>query len=261
MRKILKGAVILLVAALMILTTFAASANTMNYKNETPDLSIAESSEAYHIITPVPKPSGRAVLWDNGLPDGINGVSCVLRSDLDREIVDDFIVDGEGWYVSDAHCRIILNQDGEPSTITGFKVFFYQNEGEECNPSIQRFEERDATSNAYHTGNEYFYRREIAVDLEFEKVLLDPGRWWICIQPVVEDNCFWLTAAQQECPIFASYPDVGYNKWTAGNILFAEDYDVSFQITGVEKSKSLNIPFLEFLRERSLIFRFLLQLF
>ena len=261
MRKILKGAVVMFVVALMILTTFAASADTMNYKKGSPDVSIAENSKPYHEITPVPLPSGRATLWDNGLPDGVNGVSCVLRSDLDREIVDDFIVEGEGWYVSDAHCRILLDSDGEPSTITGFKVFFYQNEGEDCNPVIDQFAAKDATFNAYHTGDIYFGRREIAVDLDFDKVLLDPGRWWICIQPVVEDNCFWLTAVQQECPIFASYPDVGYNKWTAGNVLFAEDYDVSFQITGEEKSKSLNLPFFQFLKERSVLFRFLQQLF
>jgi hypothetical protein len=261
MRKILKGAIVLFVAAIMILTTFAATADTVNYKNESPDVSIALNNEPYHEITPIPLPSGRATLWDNGLPDGTNGLSCVLSSSLDREVVDDFIVGGEGWYVSDAHCRILLNLDGEPSTIAGFKVFFYQNEGTECNPVVEQYAAKDATVNAYHTGDTYFSRREIAVDLEFEKVLLEPGRWWICLQPVVEDNCFWLTAAQQECPVFVSYPDLAFPKWTAGNVVFGEDLDVSFQITGAEKTKSLNLPFFQFLREQSLLFRFLQQLF
>jgi hypothetical protein len=50
MRKILKGAIVLFVAALMILTTFAASADTVNYKNESPDVSNQVVEQHYGIM-------------------------------------------------------------------------------------------------------------------------------------------------------------------------------------------------------------------
>jgi hypothetical protein len=241
----------------------AVTADTVKHEKEPPDVSIVESNNPDHKITPVPNPSGGPILWDNGLPDAANGLSCVLRPDLDREVIDDFIVDGNGWYVFDAHCRILLGNDGEPSTIAGFKVYFYQNEGTECNPMIVQFAAKDATFNAYHTGDEYFDRREIAVDLDFGIVFLSPGRWWICIQPYVDDYCFWLTAEQKECSIFISYPDIPYDKWTPGHVALGEYYDVSFQITGEKKSKSIPtyLQFFEILMTRSLAFKFLQQQF
>jgi len=263
MRKILKGAIVLLIAAVMILTTFAASADTVKYKNESPDITIAENSDPYHKITPVPNPSGRAILWDNGLPDAVNGVSVCLWASypLDREVIDDFIVEGEGWYVKDAHLRIVTNSGAGPEALLGFKVIFYKNIGTGCEPDTNVYDARVATFNGQLTGDEYFGRPEIAVDLEFDTVFLEPGRWWVCFQPELEDNCFWLTTATKECPIYLSYPDMGYYKWTVGNLVFGDDYDVSFQLTGAEKSKSLDFPFFQILKERSLLFRFLLQLF
>jgi hypothetical protein len=267
MQKILKGAVVLLIPILLISTTVTSSADTMKNEKEVPVAFIAQRNTPDHKISPIPNPSGRAILWDNGLPDGRYSVSCVLWSTyqppIDTEVVDDFIVDGDGWYVSDAHCRILIGMDFEPSALIAFKVFFYQNDGAECNPVIQQYEERDAQFNAYHTGDVYFSRREIAVDLDFEKVFLIPGRWWICIQPEINSKCYWLTAESKECPIFVSYPDFGAFKWTPGLDIFGDDFDVSFQITGVVKSKSLPLylEFLEIQKTRSLLFKFLQQLF
>ena len=129
MRKILKGAVVLLVAAIMILTTFAASADTVQNKNDSPAITVADNSKLYEKTTPVPFPTGRAILWDNGLPDGANGLSCCLYAayPLDREVIDDFIVEGEGWYVKDGHVRILINAGSGPEALLGFNVFFYKN--------------------------------------------------------------------------------------------------------------------------------------
>ena len=263
MRKILKGAVVLLIAIAMVFSTIAVTADTFKQENESPAVTIAEISEPNHKITPEPQPSGRAILWDNGLPDGVNGVSCCLWAayPLDREINDDFIVGGEGWYVKDAHLRIITNSGTGPEALTGFKVIFYKNIGEGCEPDTNVYEARVAQFSGYLTGSTYFSRPEIAVDLQFDTVFLEPGRWWVCFQPELDDNCFWLTAPLQECPIYASYPDMGFYAWTAGNVIFGDDYGVSFTLTGAEKSKTLNLPFFQILKERSLLFRFLQQLF
>ena len=261
MREILKGVVVLLIVAAMVISTVAVTADTIMQKNESSDSTIAKRSNQINKITTVPYPGGRAILWDNGLPDGVNGFSCCFWAirPLDREVIDDFVVFGNGWYVSDAHLRIVTHSGAGPESLLGFNVFFYKNIGSDCNPDINVYETRVAQFNGQYTGNLYFDRPEIAVDLSFDKVFLEPGKWWVCFQPILDDNCYWLTSAQKECPVFVSYPDLGYNKWTAGNIIVGADYDVSFQLTGV-KSKSLNLPVFQFLKERFVLFRFLQQL-
>ena len=261
MRKILKGVIVILIVAAMLFSTVAVTADTFMQKNESPKVSIAESSAADKKITPVPFPSSRPILWDNGLPDGVDGISCGVWSGYDREVIDDFIVDGEGWYVSGAHLRIVTWFDSEPSAILGFKVIFYKNEGTECNPVIEQYAVNNTEINAYYTGNEYFSRREIAVDLEFPKEFLEPGKWWVCFQPKMNEECFWLTSELKNCSIYCSYPDLGFPKWTPGANVLGYDYGVSFTLNGFEKSKSLNLPFFELLKEHSLFFRLLFQLF
>jgi len=263
MRKSIKGYIGPLAAALMILTSVVTLANPVIYTNKSATLSISENNAPYNDITPIPNPSDRPILWNNGLPNGEDALSCVLQAgNLDREVIDDFIVDAGGWYVSDAHCRIILDLDLEPSSLIGFKVYFYANGETDCNPMIGLFAERNATFNAYHTGDLFYGRREIAVDLDFDEVFLQPGRWWICIQPAVNDNCFWLTSEQKECPVYISYPDREFYKWTAGNIVFGEDFDVSFQITGEKKSKTLPTyqHFFEILKIQFLLLKFIQQI-
>jgi len=261
MIKILKGLIVILISATFIFSTIAVTADNVIHKNESPVVNLADGCESEEKITPIPFPKGRAVLWDNGLPDGVDGVSFGIWPGYNREVIDDFYVGGEGWYVSDAHLRIVTWTDSEPSAILGFKVMFYNNSGTECDPLIEQFAVHDAGINAYHTGNEYFSRREIAVDLDFPKVFLEPGKWWVGFQPEANENCFWLTSELKNCSIYCSYPDLGFPKWTPGSEVLGYDYGVSYTLTGVEKSKSLNLGFFELLKERSLLFRFLLKLF
>ncbi|UCH71418.1 MAG: hypothetical protein JSW62_03195, partial [Thermoplasmatales archaeon] len=173
------------------------------------------------------------LLWDNGLPDGVQGVSCVLYLSypMDREIVDDFEVTEPGWFVTGGEFRFIAAGCSGPEVLDAVRVFFYQTE-DPCEPKIVRYEDRVASFNAYLTGDEYFGCPEIAVDCSFNGVELSPGIWWVCFQPEVEANCFWLTSSYKGCPIWGSMPDYGYPKWTSSMDLFGEDYDVSFKLTG-----------------------------
>ena len=266
MRKFLKGAVVLLIAVAMVFSSVAVTADTVKYEEVSPAAaSIVEGGILTEKIITNPNQGGAPLLWDNGLPDARNGISCVLYPayPLDRQVIDDFIVDGEGWYVTDGHFRIVTYYGSGPSAVVGVKVFFYANVGTDCNPELQVFEQRVANFNAYLTGNQYFYRDEIAVDCDFPKVFLSPGRWWVCFQPELDENCFWLTAESKECPIFVDHADLGFPRWTDSYTCFGEDYDMAFQITGNKKSKSLPtyVQFFELLKERSLLFRLLQQLF
>jgi len=177
-----------------------------------------------------PNASNDPTLWDNGLPDGRNGLSCTFWAayPLDREVVDDFN-NTEPWTVTDGHFRIVTNSGGGPEMIQGVNVFFYQGAK---GPFTTRFATRTATFAAYLTGAYYFGRPEIAVDCSFDPVNLTAGTWWVCFQPVLDDNCFWLTTVGSGSSVYVSYPDIVYPKWTFGYNVFGAYYDVSFRLTG-----------------------------
>ena len=230
----IKSAGVLLIAATLILTSIAVTADTTNENEETavslidlenPGITVKSSQET--------KSTGKGLLWDNGLPDARNGVSCVYWPSypLDREVIDDFTVDAGGWSVCDGHFRIVTYGGAGPDIIDAVKVFFYKSTGP-CEPDTEVFAERDATFNAYTTGDLYFDRPEIAVDCEFDCVDLGAGEWWVCFQPEMDDNSFWLTTTESECSVFVDYPDLGAPRWTWGFDQFTDYYDVSFQLTG-----------------------------
>jgi len=227
----MKGAGILLITAILVLTSIAVTANTMDERedaaislidSDSPEMNVKSNQET--------KQCGvKGVLWDNGLPDGRNGCSCVLSSTLNREVIDDFTVPEGGWSICDGHFRIVTYSGLGPEAINGVNVFFYKSTGP-CEPDIERYEEREAEFNAYLTGDTYFERPEIAVDCQFDCVDLTAGEWWVCFQPVLTENCFWLTTVESECSIY--YFSADYPKWTWGFDVFADFYDVSFKLTG-----------------------------
>jgi hypothetical protein len=265
MKKFLKGVGVLLIVALMFLTTVAVSAITLKYEDESSVISIVDSSNHGPEIVTKPFKGGQPSLWDNGLPDGRQGLSCVLwpAYPMDREVIDDFVVEDEkGWKIQDGHFRIVTYYDSEPSAIKAVKVIFYPNRGANCSPDQEHLEMRIAKFRAYYTGAVYFGRREIAVDCNFSTVEVGPGRWWVCFQPEIDENCFWLTAENKECPIFVSYPGLGFPKWTESMVALGEKYDVSFRLTGVKKTSKtpVIVQFFELFKTQSLIFRFLQRL-
>jgi hypothetical protein len=233
-KYLIKGASVLLIAATLILSSIAVTADTTDETDQASTSLIDNVDLELNDNNAVSKQGSKgALLWDNGLPDGRNGCSCVLWPSypLDREIIDDFTVPDGGWSVCDGHFRIVTYGGAGPEIIDAVRVFFYKSTGP-CEPDMERFVERDATFSAYTTGDMYFDRPEIAVDCEFECVDLTPGEWWVCFQPEMDDNSFWLTTVESECSIFVSYPDLGAPKWTWGFDQFADFYDVSFQLTG-----------------------------
>ncbi len=229
-KYLIKGAGVLLIAATLILTSIAVTANTTNEKEENAmflvdvDNGLQVNNNYKEKITSI------GDLWDNGLPDGRNGCSCVKSSTLDREVIDDFMVEEGGWSVCDGHFRVVTYNGLGPESFTGVNIFFYKSTGP-CEPDVNRYAERVATTfNAYLTGDIYFDRPEVAIDCEFECVDLAPGEWWVCFQPIVDDNCFWLTTAESQCSIF--YYSESSPKWTYGFDVFQDYYDVSFKLTG-----------------------------
>jgi hypothetical protein len=217
----LKIAGVLLLSVLMLIPASAAVANT-HQKAATTISSIAEPNNI--IATKPIQPMGRALLYDNGPVDGLNGLSCIAGAGLNREVIDEF-TNTEEWQVTGGEYSVLVNSGG--SSITGCIVEFFED-----GPSTVNYATATATISQVLTGNIYFGRPEIRVTCSFDAVTLPAGTWWVCFQTQHTENCFSLSAAIVGSPVYCSLPDIGYNRWTPGSTVFGADYDLSWLLTG-----------------------------
>ena len=241
MKKFLKGAGAILILAVLVISSAAVYGQNTTDNNATCLTEISQPSST--IITNEPQSSRGPVLWDNGLPDGRNGVSCLYRpSDgLERYVIDDFYVPEGGWDIGDGHFRIVPNTATDPDAVEDVKVFFFYNTGP-CEPTMDPYVTADPIFTVSLTGDEYFGRPEMKVDCIFDPPITLPmdGEWWVCFQPIIEDNCFWLTTGEKDCTILLDY--VGqYPRWTYGYDIFGDYYDVSFVLTGPGGEPSIDV--------------------
>jgi hypothetical protein len=219
-QKFLKIAGVLLLSALMLVPASAAVANT-NANKAAVSLHGGEN-----IISGTATSSARDVLYDNGLPDGVNGVSCGAWPGYDREIIDDF-TNSEEWKITGGEYRIVVYSGA--SSITGTIISFFQDTG---GPSTTEYATVTPTITCTLTGDYYFSRPEVLVTCSFDEITLPAGSWWVCFQSQAPENVFTLTAPVQGSPIYLSYPDQSYPRWTAGSVVFGTDYDMAWLLTG-----------------------------
>lgn len=221
-QKFVNIAGVLLLSAILLFSAVAVTANTNN------DQSIVSISGESTIVNTMPSTT-RDTLYDNGLPNGINGLSCALWPGYDREVVDDFIATAN-WDITGGEARIVTY--GGASSIPGMKLIFYQDAGGDI-PSTTAFASKDATITCTLTGNTYFSRPEILVTCTIDTVSVTPGKWWVCFQTQGTENIFWLTSTMKNHHVYVSYPDLGYSKWTDGNIVWpGTNHDVAWLLTG-----------------------------
>ncbi len=218
--KLLKIAGVLLLSVLMLIPASLAVANT-NTNNAAVSLQGGENK-----ISGTATSSARDVLYDNGLPDGVNGVSSGAWPGYYREIIDDF-TNSEEWQVTGGEYRIVTYSGF--TEVTGTIVSFFQDTG---GPSTTEYATATATITCTLTGDIYFTRPEILVTCSFDTITLPAGTWWVCFQPQYTENVFTLTAPVQGSPIYLAYPDQAYPRWTEGSIVFGTDYDTAWLITG-----------------------------
>jgi hypothetical protein len=172
--------------------------------------------------------------WDNGEPDGRNGLAGSMYSGYENLIIDDFNC-SEEILINKAEFRYVWNSAYTENMETCY-IFIFEETGT-CSPAYTEYAKLEAIKfEEVTTGDYYFSRPEISCTVEFPDVYLAPGEWWIGFMPVgIQDNiAYLLTAENQRCVFMANLNYWGIPKWT-DSWYWGDDYDLSwriYQITG-----------------------------
>jgi hypothetical protein len=173
-------------------------------------------------------------LWNNGEPDGRNGLAGGMYYGYNNQIADDFENENK-WVVNEGTLHYVWNS-GYTDNMAEVKVYFYE-EVDDCEPSETAYATRTATwFNEYETGETYFGRPGMACDIMFDDVILPPGRWWVSMVPegTYQNICYILTAEGQDCELMAWLEYWGYNTWYSSSYMWGQSYDAAYLLNGVE---------------------------
>ena len=242
-KNIFKESVTFLIIALLSISSTVVIANTTNENIEAQfgitdidnlgiNEKISNENSCYKANT--------EELWNNGLPDGRSGVeSCIWWDGYqywNMYVVDDFDVPSGGWRLERAYFRIINDLSTDPSQIpvAGVKLFDDTGNYPEDNPFYEHYAVQYYNQfNAYYTGNYYFGRPEIEIEIDLSPIDLTPGKYWICCQILgLNEESFWLTTQGSGNDIHCDYTQLGFPRWTQGWEIFGYYYDVSFRLLG-----------------------------
>jgi hypothetical protein len=182
------------------------------------------------------------VIFDNGAPDGSNGLSAGNFDFGYREVADDFVLDPiyPLYHIQDVHWRIVKFNGGGPGTESMVQVNFYEDDGTTA-PVMDPFHSTVvAIASADLTGDFYFGRPEILYTANFDNVTVPSDTpFWVSVTVMdPDDNFFWLTSAAGYGNIFRDeayidMADAGHPRWTPTSVAFGTPYDMSFALTGV----------------------------
>jgi len=182
---------------------------------------------------------GEYLLWDNGEPDGRNGLGGSMYEGYSNIIIDDFEAESD-WIIQGGILHYVWD-DGYYSNLEKINFYIFENLGG-CDPSEEEYPEEGYYSEAtvfdeYTTGNYYFNRPEIIVDfLLDEEFVIPAGNWYVGIQPdgINDDIAYLLTSESKGCMVMADLPYWGYPRWSSSQYLWGVDYDLSWEIHGWE---------------------------
>ncbi|MDY7108591.1 MAG: hypothetical protein SYC29_08130 [Planctomycetota bacterium] len=184
------------------------------------------------------------LIFDNGGPDGTNGLSN-FQGDLsgtpyDRMVADDFVLGGS-YAIQQAVLSGVWYAGGGLGQTDSFRVAFIPDVGGAPDADMGNwiYDDVVALADEELTGSSYFSRPEVKYTVDLPDVNLGAGTYWVSLQPQgTVDNFFHLTSAAGQGNLngeqtYVSYPDLGAPMWTPGYDQFAEYYDVTFQLYGV----------------------------
>ena len=173
------------------------------------------------------------LLYDNGDPNGVNGLGGSYYLGNSNIIIDDFYIDDQVT-ITGVQSHFCWNS-GYSENMDKVKIYVIEELGDcDPDPSYECYAEVEATSFVeYTTGTYYFGRPEVIVEAEFDGIPVGPGHWWIGIQPdgIADDIAYMLTADLKDCCLQWDGPTWGYARWTPGSNL-GYNYDIAWAIYG-----------------------------
>jgi hypothetical protein len=182
-----------------------------------------------------PAIGGRDLLWENGDPDGRNGVAGSVYYGYENLIVDDMDLEAEST-ATGGHVSLIWNSgSGIGNLDTLYMLFFEDEPGEDCEPQQDEYARVEVTSfEEKLTGDSYYSRPEVEITVEFDEVLVPAGHSWVGFMPdsVGDDIAYMLTAENKDCEVMIDLPYWGVPRWTPGSSEWGDTYDLSWQLTG-----------------------------
>jgi hypothetical protein len=180
------------------------------------------------------------MLWQNGEPDGRNGLAGSEYYGYENLLIDDFILESQGT-ATGGDFSFVWNSGSGTGNLDDVEVYFFENLEDECDPSEDDMEGSPLTVTSFEeetTGEYYFGRPEIVVTVEFDDFALDAGeRYWVGFQPdsVGEDLGYLLTAEDKECECYWEGGYWGYSRWRSSSQQWGTSYDIAWALTGYSK--------------------------
>jgi hypothetical protein len=220
----LKGAGVLLLTAVLLLSATAVTANT------TKNNAVCLTTDPTISTQPLPEQTGRTVYYDQYDTDGSNGLSMASRNAFgyQRALMDDFVIPtGDTWTLTDFHALALWNTL-QPGSGTGFALEYWSDNG--GTPGAMIINTTASTYSETATGRFWFGRAEFEIDYTYEPITLTAGTYWIWGHIIGPENCFWMarsTIIGSEC--WCDWEDYGF---LPGSSIFGTQYDLTFQLTG-----------------------------
>jgi len=185
----------------------------------------------YTVTSPVG--GDRDLAWENGDPDGRNGLPGSVYYGYENLLIDDFTLDSR-ISAYGGHISLVWNSGAGTGNLDTLYMWFFEETGD-CEPSMDEYEKVEINEFSERTtGDMYFGRPEVEITVEFDTVELDVGNWWIGFQPdsVGEDIAYLLTAEGFGCEVMADLPYWEIPRWTPGSQEWGDTYDLSWQLLG-----------------------------
>jgi hypothetical protein len=173
------------------------------------------------------------VLWDNGDPNGQNGLAGSVYAGYDNILIDDMDIDG-GATATGGHISLVWNSGSGIGNLDTLYMWFFEETGD-CEPAMTEYEKVEVSGfTETLTGDQYFSRPEVVIQVEFDDVEIPDGVSWIGFQPdsVGDDIAYLLTADNQGCEIMADLPYWGYPRWSSSSYLWGSAYDLAWTLEG-----------------------------
>jgi hypothetical protein len=185
------------------------------------------------VTSPAPTPGRQDLLWENGEPDGRNGLASSYYNGYNNMLIDDIVLETDAT-ATGGDFHFVWNSGYSPGNMETVTMRFFEETGD-CEPSEDIYAEVEVNSfTEEDTGEYYFGRPEIIFTVQFDDVELPAGKWYVSFQAdgLSEDIAYWLTAESKECECFADLPYWGYPRWSSSSYLWGEEYDLAFAVTG-----------------------------